>query len=35
MREEELLEIITVYFKEKIFINHKKNALKKHSKLKE
>jgi hypothetical protein len=35
MKEEELLEIITTYFKEKIFLNHKNSVLKKHSKLKE
>jgi hypothetical protein len=34
MSKEELLEIITEYFKEKIFENHKVNALKTHSKLK-
>jgi len=33
MKEKELLEIITAYFKEKIFENHKISALKKHSKL--
>jgi len=34
MAENELLEIITEYFKEKIFENHKINSLKTHSKLK-
>ncbi|MGB0427605.1 MAG: PmeII family type II restriction endonuclease [Flavobacteriales bacterium] len=34
MNENQLLEIITEYFKEKIFDNHKINALKSHSKLK-
>lgn len=34
MSENELLEIITKYFKDKIFENHKINALKTHSKLK-
>lgn len=34
MTEDELLEIITEYFKEKIFENHKINSLKIHSKLK-
>lgn len=34
MSEQELLTIITKYFKEKIFENHKINALKTHSKLK-
>lgn len=34
MKEKELLEIITNYFEEKIFDNHKINALKTHSKLK-
>lgn len=34
MNENELLVIITKYFKEKIFENHKINALKTHSKLK-
>lgn len=34
MNENELLEIITAYFKEKIFDNHKINSLKTHSKLK-
>lgn len=34
MKETELLEIITQYFEEKIFENHKINALKTHSKLK-
>lgn len=34
MAEKELLEIITEYFKEDIFENHKENSLKKHSKLK-
>ncbi|SFC88466.1 PmeII family type II restriction endonuclease [Algibacter pectinivorans] len=34
MNENELLQIITEYFKEKIFENHKINALKTHSKLK-
>lgn len=34
MNEKELLEIITTYFKEKIFENHKINALKTHAKLK-
>lgn len=34
MNEEKLLEIITKYFKEKIFENHKINSLKTHSKLK-
>lgn len=34
MNENDLLSIITAYFKEKIFNNHKINALKTHSKLK-
>lgn len=34
MTEEELLPIVTNYFKEKIFENHKRNVLKDHSKLK-
>lgn len=34
MTENELLEIITIYFKEKIFDNHKLNVLKTHAKLK-
>ena len=34
MNENKLLIIITEYFKENIFENHKINALKKHSKLK-
>lgn len=34
MTEEKLLKIITEYFKEKIFENHKINSLKTHSKLK-
>lgn len=34
MTENELLEIITEYFREKIFENHKINSLKTHSKLK-
>ena len=34
MSEKELLGIITAYFKDKIFDNHKINALKTHSKLK-
>ena len=34
MNENELLEIVTKYFEEKIFDNHKINSLKKHSKLK-
>ena len=34
MEENQLLEIITQYFKEKIFDNHKINSLKNHSKLK-
>lgn len=34
MKENQLLEIITEYFKEKIFENHKINSLKTHSKLK-
>lgn len=34
MNENELLAIITEYFKDNIFENHKKNALKTHSKLK-
>lgn len=34
MYENQLLEIITTYFKEKIFENHKINSLKIHSKLK-
>lgn len=34
MTEKELLEIITTYFKDKIFENHKINSLKTHSKLK-
>lgn len=34
MNEKELLEIVTVYFKDKIFENHKINSLKTHSKLK-
>lgn len=34
MNEEKLLEIITEYFKDKIFENHKISALKTHSKLK-
>lgn len=34
MNEKELLEIVTTYFKEKIFENHKINSLKIHSKLK-
>lgn len=34
MTEQELLEIITEYFKDKIFENHKINTLKTHSKLK-
>lgn len=35
MTEKQLLTIVTSYFKEKIFLNHKKNVLSKHSKLKE
>ncbi|CAL2089119.1 PmeII family type II restriction endonuclease [Tenacibaculum sp. 190524A02b] len=34
MTENELLEIITIYFKEKIFDNHNLNVLKTHAKLK-
>ncbi len=34
MKENELLKIITTYFQEKIFENHKINTLKTHSKLK-
>jgi len=34
MNENKLLEIVTTYFKEKIFDNHKINSLKTHSKLK-
>jgi len=34
MNEEDLLEIVSAYFKEKIFENHKVNVLKNHSKLK-
>lgn len=34
MNENELLQIITDYFEENIFDNHKKNVLKEHSKLK-
>lgn len=34
MKENELLEIITVYFKDKIFENHKLNSLKNNSSLK-
>lgn len=34
MTENELLEIITKYFKEKIFENYKINTVKTHSKLK-
>lgn len=34
MNENKLLEIVTTYFKEKIFENHKINSLKTHSKLK-
>lgn len=34
MNENQLLEVITKYFKEKIFENHKINSLKTHSKLK-
>jgi hypothetical protein len=34
MREDELLEIIKIYFKDNIFDPHRMNALKKHSKLK-
>ncbi len=34
MRESELLQVVTEYFKDKIFENHKINALKTHSKLK-
>jgi len=34
MSENQLLEIVTTYFKDKIFENHKINALKTHSKLK-
>ena len=34
MKENKLLEIITEYFREKIFENHKINSLKTHSKLK-
>jgi len=34
MNENELLEIVTKYFEEKIFDNHKINSLKNHSKLK-
>lgn len=34
MNEKELLEVITVYFEEKIFENHKISSLKTHSKLK-
>jgi hypothetical protein len=34
MSENKLLEIVTEYFKEKIFENHKINSLKNHSKLK-
>ena len=33
MSEKELLEIITSYFKDKIFENHKINSIKTHSKL--
>jgi len=35
MKENELLAIVTAYFKEHIFLNHKNSVLKKHSKLKE
>ena len=34
MKEEELLDIVKKYFKEKIFENHKKSVLKDHSRLK-
>jgi len=34
MTEKELLRIITEYFKENIFENHKRNVLNDHSKLK-
>lgn len=34
MNEKELLEVITAYFEDKIFENHKINSLKTHSKLK-
>ena len=34
MNENELLRIVTKYFEEKIFDNHKINSLKNHSKLK-
>jgi len=34
MNENELLQVITDYFEENIFDNHKKNVLKEHSKLK-
>ncbi|WP_435253953.1 PmeII family type II restriction endonuclease [Tenacibaculum sp. A30] len=34
MNEKELLEVITAYFEEKIFENHKNSSLKTHSKLK-
>ena len=34
MDETQLLEIVTTYFEEKIFDNHKINSLKTHSKLK-
>ena len=34
MTEKELLDVITIYFKDKIFENHKINSLKTHSKLK-
>ena len=34
MKEDELLEIIKIYFKDKIFYPHRINTLKKHSKLK-
>jgi hypothetical protein len=34
MKEEQLLNIVTGYFKEKIFDNHKINSLQNHTKLK-
>ncbi|HIP48735.1 MAG TPA: hypothetical protein EYG92_07205 [Lutibacter sp.] len=34
MKETELLKVVTQYFEEKIFENHKINSIKKHSKLK-
>lgn len=34
MNQNELIEIVTAYFENKIFFNHKKNVIKTHSKLK-